>query len=74
MESPLLFRGTLVQYAGGQSLAGPYRAPSGPFNAGTKAVQFSASGLATVGAPLPDMLRFLGFRAAITSPKKTGLE
>lgn len=48
MESPTHFRGALVQYAGGQALAQPYRAPSGPFVAGTIAVDFSAVDRATV--------------------------
>lgn len=43
MESPTLFRGTLVRYTGGQALAQPYRAPSGPFAAGTVTVEFSAT-------------------------------
>lgn len=48
MESPTRFRGTLVQYAGGQTLAQPYRAPSGPFNEGTITVEFSATDYAMV--------------------------
>jgi hypothetical protein len=48
MQSPTSFRGTLLQFANGQTLAGAYRAPTPPAIAGTLTVQFSATNQATV--------------------------
>lgn len=48
MESPNVFRGSLLQFANGQTLAGAYRAPTPPAIAGTLTVEFSAANRATI--------------------------
>ena len=48
MASPTRFVAPLLQFANGQTMGGPYRAPSAPRTAGTLTVDFSAPDHATV--------------------------
>lgn len=48
MSSPASYQGRLDQYANGQTLAGPYKAPGAPANAGSIRAEFSAADRATV--------------------------
>jgi len=48
MTTPTLFRGPLLQFANGQTIGGPYRAPSPAVTAGTITVQFDNADQATV--------------------------
>jgi hypothetical protein len=43
MSSPTTYEGPWVQFAGGQTMAGPYRPPSGSTTVGRLAMQFNAS-------------------------------
>ena len=48
MESPTRFRGSLMQFANGQTLLGAYRAPTPPISVGNLTVDFSAADRAIV--------------------------
>lgn len=51
MTSTSLFTGTLTQFNGGQTLGGPYIAPTSSSNVGTVTVQFSSQTAATMTLP-----------------------
>jgi len=48
MTSPTSYAGPLQQFANGQTLTGPYRAPGAPVNVGQVAITFSADDVATI--------------------------
>ena len=48
MTSPTSYQGDWLQFANGQTLSGPYVAPSAPVKAGAISVNFSAPGQATL--------------------------
>lgn len=51
MTSTSLYTGTLTEFRGGQTLAGPYSAPTTSLNAGTITIQFSSQTGATLTLP-----------------------